>query len=460
MSGLTILILGTIGSFILTVINPFLVLPIFIFAHFVEPIQFFPELRNYNPGLTVGLAVLVALIIHFAVKGVGVSAQSKQLTLVLLLIIWVLLSYAFNSHNLLYVSTYQIQTMIPFILFAYVIKSREQVIAVFWMLLGFGVIASLYGIYCALNNIGISDRGMLRIGGFFENPNDFGLTMALLIPFSISFLFSSYGKVTKGLVILSICLFLLSIMYSYSRNAFFSLMLILSMFPFVYFKKMHLKLLTVGGTIFVLLFAFYFMPAGPKYRIYYRATGVLEAESAQDVDSGRTETNKAGIRIMSQNPIFGVGLGGFRSAYTDVALSSNDINLVGTARSPQAAGAHNVLVQIGAQLGIVGLILYLLLVYFSYMEARRTALLFHTSGDKLLALLSSSIQVFVVASLFTGMFTQMFGAKIFWVVIPLVIVLKRLALQQQEEFAKVAEEEKAVLLPSRPFRGRPRCHPA
>ncbi|GAB6059638.1 hypothetical protein JCM31598_27550 [Desulfonatronum parangueonense] len=158
---------------------------------------------------------------------------------------------------------------------------------------------------------------------------------------------------------------------------------------------------------------------------------------------------------MFQNPIFGVGLGGFKDAYIDVALRSDDIDLVGSARSPQAAGAHNVFVQIGAQLGIVGLILYLLLVYFSYIEARRTARLFTAGGDKFLALLSSSIQVFIVVAIFVGMFTQMFGAKIFWVVIPLVIVLKRLALQQQEELARVANKEKVVLVSSQPLVGHP-----
>ncbi|WP_459938084.1 O-antigen ligase family protein [Desulfonatronum parangueonense] len=455
MSGLTIFILGTVGSFTLTIINPFLVLPVFIFAHFVEPIQYFPELRNYNPGLIVGLVVLLALIIHFMVKGVNVSSQSKQTTLVILLIFWTIFSYIFNSHNLLTDTKYQIQTMIPFFLFAYVVQSRSQVILVFWTLLFFGVISSLYGIYCAMNNIGISDRGMLRIGGFFENPNDFGLTMALLIPFAISFLFSSYGKIVKIIIMGSICLFLLSVMYSYSRNAFFALLLILAIFPFVFFNKVYMKFLTFGVTIFCLLFAFYFMPSGPKYRIYYRSIGVFEAESAQELDSGRTETNKAGIRIMFQNPIFGVGLGGFKDAYIDVALRSDDIDLVGSARSPQAAGAHNVFVQIGAQLGIVGLILYLLLVYFSYIEARRTARLFTAGGDKFLALLSSSIQVFIVVAIFVGMFTQMFGAKIFWVVIPLVIVLKRLALQQQEELARVANKEKVVLVSSQPLVGHP-----
>ena len=87
--------------------------------------------------------------------------------------------------------------------------------------------------------------------------------------------------------------------------------------------------------------------------------------------AGRMEVWKRGMGYMMQNPLTGVGVGAF---YTAEGLS--DIS-----RQRQALGIgfkwsapHNSFVQVGAELGIPGLILFVLMLYYAFTTARSLGL--------------------------------------------------------------------------------------
>lgn len=437
MNSLNLFILGVVGTTLITVFNPFYVLPIFMLGHFIEPMQFYPELRMYNPAVTVGISVLVAWILHLIIYQDFVPSKNKQVNIVWLLILWALMSCALGGKGNWYVTILHIRNILPYFFFLYMIKTRNQVITIFWMLLTLGVIASLYGIYCAKHNIGVSEYGIKRIQSFFENPNAFGETLTLLIPFAIALLCYQYPKFVKVILLAIIGLLLLGVVLSYSRKCFFALLVAIMLTPFKYFQR-DKKLVAVVATIVSLVLITYFLPLGPKYRMWKRVRTIFRADSAEQLDAGRTETAKAGWRIMMKHPVLGVGIGKFKSAYITLASRSMDVDLVGTARDRQAAGAHNVFIEVGAQLGIGGLCIYLYLVVLAFKDSKEAERLFKANKDQLLRMLAASLQVFIITIMIIGMFTGILDSKMFWIIIPLTAVLKRLAQEQIDDSAKEA----------------------
>ncbi len=71
--------------------------------------------------------------------------------------------------------------------------------------------------------------------------------------------------------------------------------------------------------------------------------------------SGRIEIWKRGLKIMAGHPIFGVGIDGFTTAE---GLSHKDIG-------GKWSTAHNSFIQIGAELGFIGLILFCYIIWTS-----------------------------------------------------------------------------------------------
>ncbi|MFO7878295.1 MAG: hypothetical protein R6U55_17135, partial [Desulfovermiculus sp.] len=88
MSSFSVLFFGVTGIFFITLINPFYALPIFIFGHFVEPVQFFRDLKQFNPSLLLGFAVLGAWFLHVVFTGNFIAAKNKQVAVVVLFILW------------------------------------------------------------------------------------------------------------------------------------------------------------------------------------------------------------------------------------------------------------------------------------------------------------------------------------------------------------------------------------
>ena len=76
--------------------------------------------------------------------------------------------------------------------------------------------------------------------------------------------------------------------------------------------------------------------------------------SLSHVTSGRSTLVSKGVKVAVHHPVLGVGVGGFRRAYADLA------HLRG--KEPKAAASHTTPVTVAAETGFVGLALLLWLV--------------------------------------------------------------------------------------------------
>ncbi len=425
----TFLIFAVSGVFVLTLLNPFWVLPVFIFGHFFQPVQFFPALREYNPSIMIGSAVLVAWIMNMMVTGNITPARNKQVALVILFIMQIFISSALGPLSGFSHVSYLMASIIPFFILVYMVQTRKQLIVIIFVLLLMGTIAALYGIYCVKANIGIRDRGMVRIVSFMSNPNAFGHTMVILIPIALSLmLVPFYTAYRLGLCFLA-ALFVLAAMTSGSRNVFFPMVFFLLFTPAIYHRG-NKKIMAFVLTILMLPIGYFALPDSVKWRYTNRITNLFEAESLEEIDEGRVETAKAGWKMMFKHPLLGVGIGGFGYEYARIAQYSEDIDLVKSRYGDRGLNAHNAYVEVGGQLGILGLLIYLSIVITAYRDAKRSEMIFYQAGDDTLRSIAVSLRICIIGSMMIGMFNRLLHDNMFWIIIALTVVLNRLAVEQ------------------------------
>lgn len=426
---ITFLIFAVSGVFALTLLNPFWVLPVFIFGHFFQPVQFFPEIREYNPSMMIGSAVLVAWMMNVVFTGNISPARNKQVGLVIIFIMQIFISSAMSPLSSFSHVSYLTASIIPFFILVYVVQSRKQLIVIVFVLLLMGTIAALYGIYCVKANIGLRDRGIVRILSFMSNPNAFGHTMVILVPIALSLMLLDFHKVYRLGLCFLVALFVLAAMTSGSRNVFFPMVFFLIFTPAIYHRG-NKKIMAFVLTILLLPIGYYALPDSVKWRYTNRISNLFQAESLEAIDEGRVETAKAGWKMMFAHPLLGVGIGGFGHEYARIAQYSEDIDLVKSRYGDRGLSAHNVYVEVGGQLGILGLMIYLSIVFVAYKDARRSEEIFFQAGDDLLRSIAVSLRICIIGSLMMGMFNRLLNDNMFWIIIALTVVLNRLAVEQ------------------------------
>ena len=410
MNPILIISIGAIVAVVVTLIEPFWVLPVFILGNFIEPVQYMPQLKAYSPTVLLGALIMVSWFIHLVIKGDFEPAKCKQTTFAYLFVIWVTISSIVNHDTGMLVA--HARSFIPYFIFLYMVKDQKKITVILWVFIIFGVIAGVYGLYCAKMNIGVYDRGIKRITSFFANPNVYGEINTLLIPLAIAFLFDKYPKTVKAFLIWTIALFLYGMLISGSRKCFFALIpaVLLTTSSFYTGKG---KIIAVLGTIFCLCFTYYIFPSKVKYRYTGQITRLFDADSVEDADPARANAARAGYAVIIDNPLFGVGRGGYQDEYADLATQRTDIVVSRNSTSGKPLMPHNSLLEAGAFFGIPGLIFFISLVYFAYRGARRAQKNFKASENQKMVIASIYLQVFIIAALIIGQMAPFFNRKIF-----------------------------------------------
>ncbi|MEA2143765.1 MAG: hypothetical protein QOI64_2195, partial [Solirubrobacteraceae bacterium] len=159
------------------------------------------------------------------------------------------------------------------------------------------------------------------------------------------------------------------------------------------------------------------------------AGATVEADSAT---RGRLTENLAAARVFADHPLFGVGPGGFPFYYQEYAsrigIQVHDRERTGedAGQAPQRA-AHNIVLGMAADLGIIGLSLFVIVVCLAFaglLRARRRAL----ERRPELADMAGAVFVALVGYLVAGLFLSLAFERYLWLLLAMagaVVVLSR-----------------------------------
>jgi O-antigen ligase len=158
--------------------------------------------------------------------------------------------------------------------------------------------------------------------------------------------------------------------------------------------------------------------------------------SISDGGAGRTDIWKVGWRMVEANPLHGVGAGNFPVSSIHYLLEPGAIQqdefIV-----DRPAVAHNMYLEVLAELGIVGLTLFLSFILISLAAGIRAARKFDHLGEDGLALIARGIAVGLISTLAADVFLSNEVGKLLW----LLIALGPATLSVATLMTKRAEEE-------------------
>ena len=239
---------------------------------------------------------------------------------------------------------------------------------------------SIDGIGWAGQTLGWVDPSVLRAGGtgraqwinIFDGPGVFCVMFTIVLPFVLQYFDKQFSKVKKVFSIIALGMLLLAIWYTGSRGGFLATLSILGGYVATRLSsKLNLSFAKVS--LIACVFAIGITLA-PSHLTQTRD----ENKSAQH----RVDMWAKGVRMVEDNPIFGIGRGNF-SKYTGSLI------------------AHNSAIDIMGETGLVGLFFWVGVYFYSFKKLIVFISKSKTDNDRSLGIsLALCILGYLVSSMF------------------------------------------------------------
>jgi len=265
------------------------------------------------------------------------------------------------SNGIFVFATY-FQMFFFFFLITQLLTEQKYFFIFGWVLIGsitiFSVILSIDYLYFIVNQGGFSYVNPEEIHGRKEGLNLDPNFSALYATLAISFVLY-YIKIYKKLgirILLLVCLSILfsAIILTHSMGGLIGLSSIMFLFLLFYkdfstFKKISILVCMIPISILL----YYFAPHSLETRVQHQYHNILSG-NFETWGTGRGNLWMVSAKIIKENPLLGVGLGGY------IEIMGREIYNVTGGKPKQA---HNLYLAIATENGIIGLIVFLILVF-------------------------------------------------------------------------------------------------
>ena len=183
-----------------------------------------------------------------------------------------------------------------------------------------------------------------RVTSLFSNPNILAVYLLLYFPLSLGAVFSLQNKGRmRAFYTISSAFCALCILLTWSRGAWLGLAFQIFLFLLFYSRKSRIAALWLPPLLLLSL------PVMPKN---FRGRLFSIADLGESSIRYRLQTWKGTFRMLAEHP-FGIGVGerAWRAVYPQFAVSG----------TKTVMHAHNIFLQVASELGVIGLIVFLLL---------------------------------------------------------------------------------------------------
>ena len=234
------------------------------------------------------------------------------------------------------------------------VHTRERLRMILWVImLSFAFFGFKSGI------IGILQGGGTQIiqgpGGMLKDNNDFALALAMGIPMMVMIGRSERRDALRKPLLACVPLTMITIALTHSRGGF----LATSLGIFIMILRSRNR---VAGFAMIGIVGICAALAAPKdYIERIQSIGEYDADSSAQARFAAWRV--AGVMIQS-NPVFGVGFGHFQDNYTRYDPARKDADL----QQHMSHVAHNSYLQIWAECGTPTFLLYLTLIFLSFLD--------------------------------------------------------------------------------------------
>ena len=250
------------------------------------------------------------------------------------------------------------KVVIVFALMVNTLTTPRRIERMTWLIMLAALYVASRSVFEYARGMNLYEGGRLggSVGGIFGNPNDLALNMVSLLPLAAVAAWSRrYSFAWRGVAAVTIVLMIVTVILTKSRGGMVGLVIMLVALLFLSRK------LKPGVGIAILAAGMVVTPFLPGEFLTRMATIVDSKQDAQQFTGSREARAtllKEGLYTFVTHPLTGVGAGQF-------------INYQFPGRVEMAREAHNMLIQVAADMGIFGLIAFSYLIY----RAMHTALI-------------------------------------------------------------------------------------
>ncbi len=296
------------------------------------------------------------------------------------------------------------------------------------MTMGFGFVVSITTLLTFRADIGSlkwargEDLGRMvnYFGGMGSDSNEFGALMVALFPLPAVLIAGEKSWIKKILFSIIALSFMLCITRSRSRGAFVGLLVVLTFLLWENRKKTGIILAVI------LMFTYTYFNT---HQSYWDRISTLQSEKTIEADRNafsRVIQNRQSVELMKRYPITGVGLGNFVQAklYILKVIPATEGELKGFVKF----SAHNSYLGMGAETGVIGMFIFLLIIITSIWYYYSSERYFKTRDDLLLfCKISQSMRFGLIGLAFCMIFLSEQFNLILYQFFAIAAVLKNLA---------------------------------
>src|SRR3954453_5074639 len=356
------------------------------------------------------------------------SAHPQVSAVLLLFLAWTALSMSWSPEfgaAAQHVARYVLSAFLFLIVFT-AVRTRQHVR---WLLGAFVLASTLSGAYGLIAPPPPGEED--RLAGTIGEPTQLAALLVAGFVIALALAATERGKpLLRGFYFTASALCLITTFLTLSRAGIIALVLAM-VAAVIVGGRWRAQVALVAGLVVLSLVGFFAFVATPHQRDRVTQVG-------QGSTTGRSDIWTVGWRMVEAHPVRGVGVGQFESSSVHYLIAPGTIR-----RSDliidQPKVAHNIYLHILAEMGIVGLVPFLLILGFSLRCALLAAREFARRGDTAMDLISRSVFVGLVGILAADFFASEQFSKQLWLLLGIGPALLAMAQRRDE-----AEERPAL----------------
>lgn len=334
--------LSFIGLFLFTVVLYF------------RPYEMFPALAGYR-SIAYWIAVLTLLVFvptQLGLEG-NLTARPREVNLVLLLSLAALLSVPLAIYPAEAWSNFTefAKVVVMFIVMVNVMRTERRLKILIFLALAVGCVVSVGAIndYRLGHFVVAGERIQGIIGGMFENSNDMAMHLVMLTPIAIALFFSTRSIVKKAFFGACAALMIAGNLVTFSRGGLLGLVAAMSVLLWKIGRRHRLLVFVVALSLAFSLIVF--MPGV----MIERLASIFDPSA--DVSAGASAISRRALLFRSllvtaRHPLLGVGIGNFHAVSIREQVS------------------HNSYTQVGAEVGVAAMLIYIMLILTAFKRVR------------------------------------------------------------------------------------------
>lgn len=378
----------------------------------------FPVLAPLKPALLATVASIGLLLLQQNGRRRIVLLRSRITTVLLGLVLWGALSvpFALTGGVAFHFWMDFARAVVMCVVLAASIRTTRDLERL--SLVYFAVIVVYTAIILSRFQLGAGEEW--RLGRlYFYDANDLATLIVTAMPIGLYFALAHRWVPLRILAVVGLLLLAVALIRSGSRGGFLAFLAVAA-FIMVGFTTLSVRA-RISGLVVILAV----LGATASDRYWTQMQTIIRPHEDYNLsdETGRVKIWERGIGYMLSRPAFGVGMGNFQTAEGTISPMARRSE---SGHGVRWGAAHNTFVQIGAELGIPGLLLFLGLILSVFATLRRVTR-YARAGPQTqdLARLAQSLTAAVIGFVVGGFFLSLAYADMLYTLVALSLALAK-----------------------------------